>query len=332
MEISQEDKQMLLEIIGTDPDFVDQYLGSNNLNFTVGECAKALGLCNNSIIYRIKTGSIKASRDSEGFWQVSAKDFQDHIKKGGNQKGFSALEKPNPKLDSPKTKPTGETQMKKSYLYDKSSSQNVLDFLTIWEKANSVGFSLKTITADFNKVCATETTEGQMSGILASLNKKKIVVRKGRGIYALVEGFKATSHSVPVVQVEHQEFLHETEEERKSREYEELKSEERHLVDKFLAKHASPFEDFNFTISDLSDEYPNADRKKLGKAVQNMSQNKKLEKGKKMGEYVKRATKKKPTEPDTSRQALSQKLESVIRLDISEELKAKVIKEIMVGE
>lgn len=237
-------------------------------------------------------------------------------------KGFHSSERPEPK-------PRGERVMTKigSYTYDRSSSQNVLDFLHSWEKSNTVGFSTRTLTNDFNKVCATKTTEGQMSGILSTLTRKGILVRRGRGIYCLKEGFKPTIHAIPVAQVEetesHDDHL------------DHLKSEERHLVDKFLEQ-ADPTEDFIFSISDIAAEFPDADRKKIGKAIQNMYQNDKLVKGRNMGEYVKKATKKKEPKPvaaqkpvETARSALGRNLEDVLKLNISDDLKAKIIKEII---
>jgi hypothetical protein len=340
MNVSEEDMSNLVEIIGKDPDFVDQYLGDNKNNafFTVTQCAKALGITSGTVLYRIKVGGLKAERDNHGYWMVSAKDLRDHIKNGGTQKRFAST-----KRSKPETKGEIQIMRKGSYRYDRSTSQNVLDFLHHWEKSNTVGFSTTTLTNDFNKVCATETTHGQMSGILSTLSKKKILVRKGRGIYCLHEGFipkpsniteapQPTQIHIPLVEVEAEDTTFDKEE---------LKTEERHLIDKYLARYSDPTEDFVFSISDLAEAYPSIDRKKIGKAVNNMYQNDKLQKGKELGEYVKKATMKaKPVEtPEFNRMVRSFQeetanaalcsLEDVLRLNISDELKAKIIKEIM---
>ena len=188
---------------------------------------------------------------------------------------------------------------------------------------STVGFSTRTLTNDFNKVCATKTTEGQMSGILSTLTRKGILDRRGRGIYCLKDGFK-TLHSVPTLQVEEE-----------SSDYDHLKCEERRVVDEYLEKYVDPTEDFIFSISDIVAENPGYDRHKIGKAVQNMYQNDKLAKGRNLGEYVKKATQKpspKPIEvakPEESRSALASNLEDVLKLNISNDLKAKIIKEMM---
>lgn len=332
----EKDFSEIVEMMETDPDFVEQYLEENDLVFSVPQCAKILNICSNTVLYRIKSESLKAERDSSGHWRVRAKDLKSHI----NSKARTTQE--TTQLPAKSQEEKGKIMKVSSYRYDKSTSQNVLDFLYTWEKANTIGFSTKTLTNDFNKVCATKTTEGQMGGILANLTKKSILVRKGRGIYCLVEGFvrpenttsvapKETIHSVPVVSVE------DDQEEKTNPHWEEMKSEERHLVDKYLAKHSNPYEDFSFTISDLAREYPNIDRKKLGKAVQNMYHNNGLEKGKMIGEYVKVATKRRPSAPQQpaapaaqdSRPSLGKNLEDVLKLNISDELKAKIIKEII---
>lgn len=327
---AEKDFSEIVEMMETDPDFVEQYLEENDLVFSVPQCAKILNICSNTVLYRIKSESLKAERDLSGHWKVRAKDLKSHIKSSKTKTSQEPMVEEKEK---------GKPMTKSSYRYDRSTSQNILDFLYTWEKANTIGFSTKTLTNDFNKVCATKTTEGQMGGILANLTKKSILVRKGRGIYCLVEGFvrptsvapKETIHSIPVVSVEHDQ------EEKTNPHWEEMKSEERHLVDKYLTKHSNPYEDFSFTISDLAREYPNVDRKKLGKAVQNMYHNNGLEKGKMIGEYVKVATKPRPsappqpTPPDAqdSRPSLGKNLEDVLRLNISDELKAKIIKEII---
>jgi len=329
MNVSEEDMSNLVEIIGKDPDFVDQYLGDNAF-FTVTQCAKALGITSGTVLYRIKVGGLKAERDNHGYWMVSAKDLRDHIKNGGTQKRFAST-----KRSKPETKGEIQIMKKGSYRYDRSTSQNVLDFLHHWEKSNTVGFSTTTLTNDFNKVCATETTHGQMSGILSTLSKKKILVRKGRGIYCLHEGFipkpsniteapQNTQIHIPLVEVEEEDTTFDKEE---------LKTEERHLIDKYLARYADPTEDFVFSISDLAEAYPTIDRKKIGKAVNNMYQNDKLQKGKELGEYVKKATMRaKPVETsrtEAPKPTLGSNLEDVLRLNISDELKAKIIKEMM---
>lgn len=322
--IAQDDMVMLLDMVGTDPDFVEQYLGDNDPLVTVAQCAKALNVCNNTVLYRIKMGGLKAERNSDGHWEVKLKELKNHIKNGGLSKGFQ-----NSERTRPQPQPRGELAMAKigSYRYDKSSSQNVLDFLHHWEKANTVGFSTRTLTNDFNKVCATKTTEGQMSGILSTLTKKGILVRRGRGIYCLKEGFVKPVHAIPVAQIE--------EEDSDSHDYDYLKSEERQLVDKYLEQ-ADPTEDFIFSISDIAAEFPDADRRKIGKAVGNMCYNEKLAKGKNLGEYVKKATKKKEPKPVTVQSpvqqvhsSLGRNLEDVLKLNISDDLKAKVIKEMM---
>ena len=343
MDLSEDDKEMLLDIIATDPDFVDQYLGDNNPTFTVSQCAKALNVCSNTVLYRIKVGGLKGERADQGHWLVRAKELQNHIRLGGNQKGFASTDK---------TKTKENTMKNGSFRYDKSSMQNVLDFIYSWSKANPVGFSTKTLLDDFNKVCATKTTESQMSNILSNLTRKEILVRKGRGLYAAAPGLINNSEPAPVAPpvappvavapvaiptIERNETPYDDAD---NPHWEEMKAEERHLVDKFLARYAKPYEDYVFSIAEVSEEYPRADRKKLAKAIQNMYSNDKLGKGDNMGEYVKRATKKielvKTTPmiqtdlPETRpRSILSKSLENILGLDISDDLKAKIIKEMM---
>lgn len=321
MEISKEDLDTLLGLIKDDPEFVNQYLGENNYYFSVPQCAKLLNVCANTILYRIRSEKLKAERDADGHWKIKAKDLQLCLQN-------------NTTTEEPETKKKEKAMQSKvsgSYRYDKSTSQNILDFLHNWEKSNVVGFSTKTLTEDFNKVCATKTTEGQMGGILATLTKKKILIRKGRGIYALPEGFKPanqanqTEFAIPAIRLENVESEH-----TQRSFWEEMKHEERHLVDKFIAKNSKPTEDFVFTIEDLAREYPHSDRKKIAKAVQNMCYNKKLEKGRILGQYVNKATQKSNVEEkQDSRSSLGKNLEDVLKLSISDDLKAKIIKEMM---
>lgn len=194
MEISKEDLDVLLGIMKDDPEFVGQYLGENDYYFSVRQCAKVLNVCPNTILYRIKNENIKAERNKDGNWKIKAKDLQAYLQ--------------NKQEERPEVKKIIMQSKIHRYKYDKSTSQNVLDFLHNWEKSNIIGFSTKTLTEDFNKVCATKTTEGQMGGILATLTKKKILVRKGRGIYAIVDGFKVDGQSkqaIPAVRVEETE-------------------------------------------------------------------------------------------------------------------------------
>lgn len=282
-----EDIEFLKQLQKTEPDFVRAYTGGDQQVpaekvMFVKECAEDMGVCENTITNHIKSGKLIA-KSVDGRWVIKESDFLAYkasatITYGKNNRAIITFSQQKPK------KKEG-SKMNSKHIYGKATSRTVTDFLHTWHRNKSDGFSLLTICRDFNAISATPTNESQMSGILSSLKKKGIVIRKGKGIYQVSpsivgEAVTASTPEIPTPAVE----------DRRAHDRVYAKKQERIAIETFISENFDPSKDLLFTIKDLTRRFPHLDHKKLGKACVNMSHTGRLEKAAGVGEYVKRAT------------------------------------------
>jgi hypothetical protein len=175
------------------------------------------------------------------------------------------------------------------HLYTKATSQTVTDFLHDWHRNTSAGFSLVTICRDFNRVSEVPVTEVQMSGILSSLRRKDIVIRKGKGIYqvspSIIENTKQDERVTDAAPAPAPSIVIPEGRRRFA-----SKKKERQAVESFILENADPTKNFVFCIRDIAKKNRQMDRKKIGKACNNMCSLGKLTKGRSLGEYICLAT------------------------------------------
>ena len=301
MDISAEDLEFLKHLETTDPEFVQQYMGgtmpSSEKTITVRMCAQRLGVCQNTVLKQIHSGNLKADF-FENRWMIKESDLQKYLASGNVARGRGGNSSRQTR------KPTESTMKPNGHLYTKATSQNVTDFLHSWHRNTSAGFSLVTICRDFNRVSEVPVTEVQMSGILSSLRRKDIVIRKGKGIYQVSPSIiENTKQDDPVADVASADVMPEpaiiAPDGRRGVIF---KKKERQAVENFILENADPTEDFVFSINDIAKKNRQMDRKKIGKACNNMCYLGKLTKGRSLGEYICLATQLKdiPAAPEAS--------------------------------
>ena len=343
-----EDLDFLKNLEETDPEFVREYLGGKkpdmsatmgDNSITIRQCAESIGVCENTILNHIRSGKLKAKL-FDGRWLIKESDFDSYKKSMSIVKGKdnrSIIKFGDSKKKARKPQPVfKEENMNGEALYQKATSRTVTDFLHTWHRNKSTGFSLTTICRDFNQVSKTAVTERQMSGLLSSLKKKGIVIRKGKGIYQVSPTIVGEeSNNQPKAQqevavsapsgtmvvdadIETPKVYH--------------KKIERMAIEAFIKNHANPEKDFVFLISDIAREYPHLDRTKLGKACVNMCHNRKLVKGESMGEYISPAKIKASSTAVRSSigdGGVLEKINKIMNSDFDDGLKAEIIKKLM---
>lgn len=300
---TQDDLDFLKQLEATDPDFVREYTGvvkpemvnkASEKIFSVRECANILNVCQNTILNHIRSGKIKATL-CDGRWNITESDFAAYrqsinIVRGKNDRSII--------VSKNKTQSVKEDKVSSRHVYHKATSRSVTDFLHTWHRNRSSGFSLPTICRDFNQLSEVPTNESQMSGILSSLAKKGIVIRKGKGIYQVSPSI--VGEAVPnesQEQLASPTFLvDEPVREASTRIY--PKKIERLALESFIADNFDQQQDLVFTVDELSRKFPHLNRTKLGKACINMHTGGKLERGTGVGEYIKRAVQ--PKQPERS--------------------------------
>jgi hypothetical protein len=141
----------------------------------------------------------------------------------------------------------------------------------------TTAITLQNICENFNVETNKNVDFNRMSSTLAGLTKKGLLQRISKGIYKPVENLSDQAQSHICHQEQPTPIL-------ATRRYD--VGIERQLVTEFIRKNNTTGE-LVFTLQQLRDAYPNVDRIKLGKAVQNMRQNEtnNLIKTDRLGEY-----------------------------------------------
>lgn len=331
-----EDIEFLKQLQKTDPDFFqaytqgDQQVPAEKIMF-VRECAEDMGVCENTITNHIKSGKLIA-KSVDGRWVIKESDFLAYkasatVVYGKNNRAIITFAEQKPKKRDQKAR----TQMNSKYIYEKATSRTVTDFLHNWHRNKSDGFSLLTICRDFNAVSAIPANENQMSGILSSLKKKGIVIRKGKGIYQVSPSIASEA---PAPTPEIPEAPKPAVEDGRDHNRVYVKKQERIAIETFISENFDPSRDLIFTVKDLSRRFPHLDRKKLGKACVNMSHTGRLEKAVGMGQYMKRATAPKAKTIDTPVVTSSESenmtnLKKIMNSNLDESLKLELIRKFL---
>lgn len=343
-----EDFKFLESLEETDPDFVRAYLGgikpemsTEDKTLSIRECANIIDVCENTILNHIHANKLKA-KFVDNRWVVKKSDFDTYQSAMVMTKARDGRSIIGFKKKSKKITPIKEEKMDGQNVYEKATSRTVTDFLHTWQRNRSSGFSLPTICRDFNQISTNSVTESQMSGILSTLRKKGIVIRKGKGIYQVSpsivgepvqekahgqtpEAIAAIGSEWVVVDadIESAQAAH--------------KKHERLAVEAYIKNHAEVDTEFSFTIADVSRDYPHLKRVKIGKACVNMCQYGKLRKGDGLGEYIRPGRKIRVTSHAVATTAPSKsgsnnvldEINQIVNSNMAADLKQKLIKNLM---
>lgn len=329
--ISKEDREFLDQIRESDPEFVRQYLGVEQMEETsdgllgTSDCADFLRVCKRSVLNYIKEGKLAATQEY-GRWKIKQEDLLNFSKTREQEQE------------------QGEDDMSKSKTRSPNRNPNIIKFLREWPLAKSPIFTLQEITRDFNKQYNDNMTENQMSSLLSNLKKKGVTVAKGRAAYSVSGTFfpkenAIEHHSIPAI-IEDEEVIESpesclTEKEiepslklsGKQEKIENMKSPERKAVDKFVEERFKGYEDLVFSTADVAKAIPHMDRHLLSKAIQNMKSTGQLEKGEELGVYIKKANKEKPIEAaPKSSSTFFDKIDEIRRSNINDKLKEELVR------
>jgi hypothetical protein len=181
-----------------------------------------------------------------------------------------------------------------------------------------------------------------MSGILSSLRRKDIVIRKGKGIYQVSPSIiENTKQDDPVADVASNDVMPEpaiiAPDGRRRIIF---KKKERQAVENFILENADPTEDFVFSINDIAKKNRQMDRKKIGKACNNMCYLGKLTKGRSLGEYICLATQLKdiPAAPEApvvadaispAKSDVMDKVKTIMDSNFDESLKLEILRKFL---
>lgn len=337
--ISKEDLEFLEQIRESEPEFVRQYLGVEQMEETTDEllgtsdCADFLRVCKNTVLNYIKNGKLAATQEY-GRWRIKQEDLLNFSAKREQEQN------------------QGDDDMSQSKTRSPNRNPNIIEFLRQWPLAKSEIFTLQEITKDYNKHFGDNITENQMSNLLSNLKKKGITLAKGKGAYAVCKTFfpqenTAVCHSVPMP-IEDEEVVESPEscltedqkaaravllygreirEQVRNEKIENMKKPERKAVDKFIEERFKGYEDLVFSLSDVRKAIPNMDHNLLSKALQNMRSTGRLEKGDELGVYIKKANKEKPIEvAPKSSSSYFDKIDEIRRSNINDQLKEELVR------
>jgi hypothetical protein len=339
--ISKEDLEFLEQIRESEPEFVRQYLGVEQMEETTdllgtSDCADFLGVCKRSVLNYIKDGKLAATQEY-GLWKIRQEDLLRFSKKREQEQN------------------QGDDDMSQSKTRSPNRNPNIIKFLREWPLAKTPLFTLQEITKDYNNQFGDNMTENQMSSLLSNLKKKGVTVAKGRAAYSVCGTFfpqeNAACHSVPVP-IEDEEVIESpesclTEDQRAAwavklygkeireqvmkKKIENMKKPERRAVDKFIEERFKGYEDLVFSTKDVAKAIPDMDRYLLSKALQNMRSTGQLEKGDELGSYIKKATIKKVVEVPPAPKSSSSyfdKIDEIRKSNMSEQLKEELVRKL----